>query len=196
MIWLWHGYVSAPMIGISWQSQEIGHGDYSYWKKAVSILEVNIGPFFIPNSTAFKPTAAAKAHGRIIWDCAWSAEGDIFATASRDKSVKIWAQKNERWTAVAVIQASHPVTAVAFCPANGEGRSVLSANFVFLMIWRLCRKRRYLAIGLECGQILIHSAVSLTEWRREEIIGSECVFEHSIRRRVIHANVVLAVWPI
>lgn len=90
--------------------------------------------FLITNSTAFKPIAAEKAHGRIIWDCAWSAEGDIFATASRDKSVKIWAQKNEQWTAVAVIQATYPVTAVAFCPANGQGRLVFPANLFFLMI--------------------------------------------------------------
>jgi len=30
---------------------------------------------------------ADKSHARIIWDCAWSAEGDVFATASRDKTV-------------------------------------------------------------------------------------------------------------
>lgn len=29
----------------------------------------------------------SKPHGRIIWDCAWAPEGDIFATASRDKTV-------------------------------------------------------------------------------------------------------------
>jgi elongator complex protein 2 len=31
--------------------------------------------------------AADKSHGRIIWDCAWASEGDVFATASRDKTV-------------------------------------------------------------------------------------------------------------
>jgi len=33
--------------------------------------------------------AADKSHARIIWDCAWSAEGDVFATASRDKTVSV-----------------------------------------------------------------------------------------------------------
>jgi hypothetical protein len=36
---------------------------------------------------AFVPVAADKSHGRIIWDCAWAAEGYTFATASRDKTV-------------------------------------------------------------------------------------------------------------
>lgn len=35
----------------------------------------------------YMPIAADKSHGRIIWDCAWAPEGDIFATASRDKTV-------------------------------------------------------------------------------------------------------------
>ena len=33
--------------------------------------------------------AADKSHGRIIWDCAWAHEGDVFATASRDKTVSL-----------------------------------------------------------------------------------------------------------
>lgn len=40
-------------------------------------------PFFIEYSRF----AGDKSHGRIIWDCAWAHEGDIFATASRDKTV-------------------------------------------------------------------------------------------------------------
>lgn len=36
----------------------------------------------------YTPIAADKSHDRIIWDCAWAIEGDVFATASRDKSVR------------------------------------------------------------------------------------------------------------
>ena len=32
--------------------------------------------------------AADKSHARIIWDCSWAHEGDVFATASRDKTVR------------------------------------------------------------------------------------------------------------
>ena len=37
--------------------------------------------------SGYVPVAAEKSHARIIWDCAWSAEGDIFATVSRDQLV-------------------------------------------------------------------------------------------------------------
>jgi hypothetical protein len=36
----------------------------------------------------YVPVAADKSHSRIIWDCAWAQEGDVFATASRDKTVR------------------------------------------------------------------------------------------------------------
>ena len=38
----------------------------------------------------YLPVAADKSHARIIWDCAWAPEGDIFVTASRDKTVNIF----------------------------------------------------------------------------------------------------------
>lgn len=38
----------------------------------------------------YVPIAADKSHVRIIWDCAWSPEGDIFVTASRDKTVSLF----------------------------------------------------------------------------------------------------------
>lgn len=44
--------------------------------------------FTIPGS-GYIPIAADKAHARIIWDCGWAIEGDVFATASRDKTVLI-----------------------------------------------------------------------------------------------------------
>lgn len=40
-------------------------------------------------SDGFTAVAADKSHARIIWDCSWAHEGDVFATASRDKTVRI-----------------------------------------------------------------------------------------------------------
>ncbi|TFK43596.1 WD40-repeat-containing domain protein [Crucibulum laeve] len=42
--------------------------------------------FGLQESGEYLPIAADKSHGRIIWDCTWASEGDIFATASRDKT--------------------------------------------------------------------------------------------------------------
>ncbi|KAF5387850.1 hypothetical protein D9615_000356 [Tricholomella constricta] len=71
----------------------------------------------------FIPVAADKSHARIIWDCAWAAEGDVFATASRDKTVKIWQQQEEnKWKAVETIKTSAPGTAVAFAPGSASQR--------------------------------------------------------------------------
>jgi WD40 repeat protein len=39
-------------------------------------------------ATGYAAVAADKSHGRVIWDCAWAYEGHVFATASRDKTVR------------------------------------------------------------------------------------------------------------
>ncbi|KAI9001254.1 WD40 repeat-like protein [Trametes punicea] len=95
---------------------------------------------FEKSEDGYVPIAADKSHGRIIWDCTWAPEGDIFATASRDKTVKIWrraGEDNKKWTAVATIQAKAAATAVAFAPRRLESKS------------------RTLAVGLESGEILL-----------------------------------------
>ena len=43
--------------------------------------------YFKIADSGYIPIAAEKAHARIIWDCGWAVEGDVFATASRDKTV-------------------------------------------------------------------------------------------------------------
>ncbi|THH12348.1 hypothetical protein EW145_g55 [Phellinidium pouzarii] len=86
--------------------------------------------------------AADKSHARIVWDCAWAHENDIFATASRDKTVKIWklhdfAEKKQ--SPLLTIKTKEASTAVAFAPASKSGQ-------------------RLLAIGMENGDIIVYSS--------------------------------------
>ncbi|KAJ7179931.1 WD40-repeat-containing domain protein [Mycena crocata] len=88
---------------------------------------------------SYLPIAADKSHGRIIWDCAWALEGDIFATASRDKTVKIWHRgPDSKWIVADVIKTKDAATAVDFSPLDAQDR-------------------RHLAIGLETGAVLVYS---------------------------------------
>lgn len=64
----------------------------------------------------------AKAHARIIWDCAWSQDGRLFATASRDKQVKIWEKSRDgsEWKNVATLVLPDAATSVAFTLQDGR----------------------------------------------------------------------------
>lgn len=63
----------------------------------------------------------AKAHKRIIWDCAWL-RNDVFATASRDGTACLWRIEDgadvARLETIKVDDASTAVTAVAWSPAD------------------------------------------------------------------------------
>ncbi|KAI0028203.1 WD40 repeat-like protein, partial [Vararia minispora EC-137] len=96
------------------------------------------------------PTAADKSHGRIIWDCSWASDGSLFATASRDKTVKVWQPQSggsKKWKAAATIKLEYAATAVTFAPNEAD--------------------RRILAVGLETGVILIYSSAlsSPGDWK-------------------------------
>ncbi|RDB22595.1 putative elongator complex protein 2 [Hypsizygus marmoreus] len=142
--------------------------------------------FEAQDGVGFIPVAADKSHGRIIWDCAWAAEGDIFATASRDKTVKIWHRVGAKhWKAAETIKTGAAATAVAFAPGSVHHRQALSA---LTLNWRR------LAIGLESGEILVYSNVSTptTEWRLDITMSSSTrstcanVYGH----RIAHVNQV------
>ncbi|KAF9452492.1 WD40 repeat-like protein [Macrolepiota fuliginosa MF-IS2] len=113
----------------------------------------------------YVPITAEKSHGRIIWDCAWSAEGDVFATASRDKTVKIWKQGERTWTASATIKTPSPATAVDFSPVDSD-------------------QQRKLAVGLEDGSIQIFSNVPSdpTAWKLDTMIDTSLAHVNQIHR--------------
>ncbi|KAG0709563.1 WD40-repeat-containing domain protein [Suillus ampliporus] len=113
---------------------------------------------FEKKENGYLPIAADKSHGRIIWDCAWSCEGDLFATASRDKTVKIWKQNSDsdRWGAITTMKFEEAATAVAFCSAGADSHE------------------RWLAVGLETGEIKIYSNFMSTpdQWTLVSTIDS------------------------
>lgn len=72
-----------------------------------------------PASTMYKPlTANPKGHARMILDCAWAPTGNVFATAGRDKTVKIWHLDGGHATCKATLPTTVSATAVAFYPLS------------------------------------------------------------------------------
>ncbi|KAF4120517.1 elongator complex protein 2 [Geosmithia morbida] len=95
-----------------------------------------------------------KGHSRMILDAAWAptpaGKSPLFATAGRDKQVRIWAAaaaeagadgeeaKKLNFSQTSSISATGPVTAVDFLPWDVDGKYVL-------------------AVGSESGQVRIHT---------------------------------------
>ncbi|KAI8140023.1 WD40-repeat-containing domain protein [Fennellomyces sp. T-0311] len=109
----------------------------------------------------YQLVAKNKAHARIIWDCSWCHDDTMFATGSRDKTIKIWTQQGETWGCVATIKCAEALTALEFAPAKLDGRYLL-------------------AVGLENGQLQLLSATSASEWG----------LWHNIDKRSCHVGVV------
>ncbi|KAJ2883623.1 Elongator subunit elp2 [Coemansia aciculifera] len=105
------------------------------------VFDASTGPYHLAHHQA-------KAHARIIWDAAWSPDARFFATASRDKSIKLWPTPASSSAAApyackpVVLTFSESVTAVDFLPALALGNKYV------------------LAVGLENGQILVLTAGS------------------------------------
>ncbi|XP_078357797.1 elongator complex protein 2-like isoform X6 [Oculina patagonica] len=82
-------------------------------------------------------------HARIIWSCAWTEDDKYFATASRDKKVIMWGNKDptkDDWQAASSpLDVGEPATAVDIAP-------VLTNN-----------SRYILAVGTESGCIFLYS---------------------------------------
>jgi elongator complex protein 2 len=84
-------------------------------------------------------TSNPKGHSRMILAASWAPlpTTRVFATAGRDKSVKIWVQERKSFVCKATISVPRPVTAIEFLP------TVVDNNFC-------------LAVGEDNGQISIY----------------------------------------
>ncbi|KAI7214887.1 RNA polymerase II Elongator subunit [Hortaea werneckii] len=100
-----------------------------------------------------------KGHSRMILDCSWapSQVGYVFATAGRDKSVKIWRLETGKAECITTVAADAPVTAIAFALSVNAGSIDL-------------------AMGMENGKIKLVrlDAQSLQVGASEELAKSAC----------------------
>ena len=87
--------------------------------------------------------------------------------------VKIWNRNGGKWKAVSTLTTGQPATAVAFTSLKKNKRFVSSCIRTYTHNYMACR-RRYLAIGLESGEILIYSALSssVEDWQLNVTIDS------------------------
>ncbi|GAA5984289.1 hypothetical protein JCM10908_006126 [Rhodotorula pacifica] len=80
----------------------------------------------------YQRVTSAKSHARIIWDGTWAADSSFFATASRDKTVKVWSVGD--WQCAATLKFAEAATSVTATMTSDKSRHVL-------------------AVGLENGEI-------------------------------------------
>lgn len=110
-------------------------------KYILSVSRDRTWRLFEASDVGYVALKAEKPHARIVWDCAWAKEQYIFATASRDKTVKVWDMRNvdaEKQIPSITIKTKEPVTSVAISEPEDD--------------------RHLLAIGLENGEILIYTS--------------------------------------
>ncbi|KAK0626870.1 WD40-repeat-containing domain protein [Immersiella caudata] len=81
--------------------------------------------------------ANAKGHTRMILDAAWAPRGEMFATAGRDKMVKVWIGGKDGFALALGLAMDHAVTALDFAEGVKEDGTM------------------FLAIGTEAGRLLV-----------------------------------------
>lgn len=72
---------------LSWLLEKIALGIYLNGMRMIVGAALSEQDDIWHAKDGYSPVFAAKGHARIIWDCCWMHEEDIFATASRDKTV-------------------------------------------------------------------------------------------------------------
>ncbi|KAF7125501.1 hypothetical protein CNMCM5793_001740 [Aspergillus hiratsukae] len=129
-----------------------------------------------------------KGHSRMILDAAWAPQSanPVFATAGRDKSVKLWEKVEDSFACKTTVSLESSVTAVSILP------NVLDASF-FLATGEESGKLSISQVtvdGLEARHVatvdrLVSPSRAITQlsWRPfhpKEVIDTECRFELAV----------------
>ena len=117
-----------------------------------------------------------KGHSRMILGAAWApvAFGRVFASAGRDKQIKLWAAEDDGFKSKAVISAAAPVMSVDFHPELKNGCLVLAAGMETGQITISVIDASFAVIkSVEFGSELCPAlAVSQLAWQRKSPVTS------------------------
>jgi WD40 repeat protein len=103
-------------------------GQMTRHESSVSVLPSNSPS---ANATCFAPTKSLKGHKNLIFALSFSPDGKMIASASLDKTVKIW---NHNGTLLKTFKYKYPVFDVSFSP---DGQRIVTANQEGLKLWNL-----------------------------------------------------------
>lgn len=117
-----------------------------------------------------------KGHSRMILDCSWAATkaGFIYATAGRDKNVKIWRLNQDGAECTFTIPADQPITAISFEPGMKDDviRLALGLEAGGVTIVSLNKDATQLAESQSLDKSLSPSkAITSLRWRPESVPG-------------------------
>ncbi|OMH80129.1 Elongator complex protein 2 [Zancudomyces culisetae] len=121
----------------------------------------------------------SKVHARIVWDCSWSPDGFIFGTASRDKTIKLWAPStsNKGFNVFHTIKLSEASTAISIThpPKYNTATSTI--------------REYWIAVGFESGLIsVVHCALDTSKLEQSGYLPSislvtklDSTFSHNLK---------------
>ncbi|KAI5461298.1 WD40-repeat-containing domain protein [Mariannaea sp. PMI_226] len=129
-----------------------------------------------------------KGHTRMILDAAWApSEAPLFATAGRDKQVRIWASKTGedgkvQFAQTASIACGTPVTSVDFLPQLVNGRLILAVGTELgkLILCLIKEDGSEVIEKPACASFCLPKAVLQLSWRPVSREGAGRPFEVAV----------------
>ncbi|KAM5158488.1 elongator complex protein 2 isoform 2-T2 [Mantella aurantiaca] len=131
--------------------------NWSLWRKQEGIPIQSAEQHFMLHASTNKDTSV---HSRIIWSCDWTPDSKFFVTGSRDKKVIVWGNCQ-------VFDTQDDLSSASVKPCStlldvGDSVTAVGVNKALA-----CLGSYIIAVGLECGKILLYkwqSSVSENDW--------------------------------